>query len=193
MRQTFYHTGIFAFLVFFQTSNIHGGLPPANPDDPIRIVQKMLVSIRLNKTDMALTFIGTNEIASYLLDSHYKELTETQKKQFTDLIGEYIKLRAFPLAIKYISDIGISYDKPSTKNNKIYLKSSVVYNNSEKLLFTWVLKKQNEKLLIVDFLNEQNQSSMKKNRDLQILPSYRKRGAVEFLNNFEKVVEKLKH
>ena len=141
---------------------------------------------------MALSFIGTEEIASYLLDTHYKELSEAQKKQFIALLGEYIKVRAFPLAIKYISDIGISYDKPTTKNNKIYLKSSVVYNNSEKLLFTWVLKKRKEKLLIVDFLNEQNESSMKNNRDLQILPSYRKRGAVEFLNNFEKIVEKLK-
>ena len=192
MKKTILIYLVGASLFVSTTTPISAQPPKSDPDAAIAVIQKMLASIRLKKFDHALTYIHIDEIAKFLTGQHYKKFSPSQKQQLNRLLGDYIKIRAFPLAVKYIGDVGLTYDRPVTKNGKFYLKSSVVYSSKERIVFSWVLQEYQESLLITDFIDIENKSSMTKSRDQQVLPSLNKRGIKGFLENFEKVVNKLK-
>lgn len=168
---------------------------PAGEEDgrkSVLTIRKMLASIRLKKYDRALGYIGLQEMTRYLLDRNYEKLTSEQSAKFQKLLGEYIRLRAFPLAIKYIGNLDVSYDKPQAKEGNIHVRSSVIYRGSERLIFTWVLTKRGDDYVITDFISVTGESSMEKNRDKQVLPIYRKRGATGLIKTLERAVNKLK-
>lgn len=156
------------------------------------VVRKMLAAVRLQKFDHALRYVGLAEMARYLLDKHHKDFAEAQLQRFQRLLGEYIKKRGFPLANKYIGRVGLSYDKAVMKDERIHVRSSIVYSGSERLVFTWILKKGESEYQVVDFLDVDGNSSLKKSRDEQILPTYRKRGAKGLLDTLERTVKSLK-
>lgn len=158
----------------------------------IATVRKLIASVRLKANEKALGFVGLEQMCGYLLDKDYDKLTPEQKQKFQKLLGEYIELRAFPLAIQYIGKVDLSYDKPVFKENKVHVKSSVVYRGSERLVFTWVLTKVGENYLITDFLTIKGNSSLETSRDKQVQPVYKKQGAEGLLKTLEAAVKKLR-
>ena len=157
-------------------------------------VKKMIASIKSGLDDRALTYVGLDQISAYLLDKNYKKMSAEDLAHFRKDLGEFIQLRAFPLVVKYIDigSVGFSLDKPTFKKGKAYIKSSITWRASEQSTFTWVLEKVDGKYLVVDLLNIKGQSSMKANRDKQVLPLYRKGGAKLVLKKFDQLVTKLK-
>lgn len=155
------------------------------------VVRKMLAALRLNKFDHALKYVGLTEMVRFLMDKHYSELSDADRQRFQTLLGEYIKKRAFPMANQHIGKVGLSYDKPSFKDSRVHIKSSIVFSGAERLVFTWILQKQGGEYQVVDFLNAEGQSSLAKSRDTQILPVYRKRGAKGLLDTLERAVKNL--
>ncbi len=138
--------------------------------------------------DKALESVGAKEISEYLLDKHYPKATAEQDARFQKLILEYIKLRAFPTALSYIRDIDLNYDKPVVEGDFVKTTSSIVYAGSERIMFTWVVKKRPEGYFLTDFLDEKDVSAMEANRDKQIQPLIKKEGIEGMIRRMEKVV-----
>lgn len=156
------------------------------------VVRKMLASVRLKKFDRALQYVGLDEMGAYLLADNYQKLTAAQKTKLSTLLGEYIKKRGFPLAVKYLGSVGLSYDKPTFEQGHVHIRSSVVYSGSERLVFTWVLARRDSgEYVVVDFRDAKGDSSMTKSRDKQILPVYKQRGADGLLKTLEGVIARL--
>lgn len=157
----------------------------------IRTVKKLLVSIRLNKNDKALAYMNLNEMSKYLLGQNYTKLNQKQQSHFESSLGKIIQLKAFPWARKNIGSIGLSYDKPVIKKNRVHVLSTLVYAGKERISFTWVLGKFADNYLVTDVLNIKGQSSLKESRDRQIIPVYKKRGAKGLLERMDSVIQKL--
>lgn len=156
------------------------------------IVRRMLAAVRLEKFDHALKYVGVEDMARFLMDRHYAELTEPQRGRLAELLGQYIKKRGFPMANRYIGRVGLSYDRPAFVKGRVHIKSSIVYSGAERLVFTWILQKSGKEYRVVDFLDATGNSSLTKSRDTQILPVYRKRGAAGVLDSLDRVVKSLK-
>lgn len=152
-----------------------------NGEEALVTIKKMVSFVRFSQKnpplgDKALESVGAQEISQYLMDTYYIKATPDQDARFQKLILEYIKLRAFPTALNYIKDIDINYDAPIIEGQFVKIRSSVLYAGSERILFTWVVKKRPEGYFLTDFLDEKGVSAMMVNRDKQILPLIRKEG-----------------
>ncbi len=158
----------------------------------IRTVKRLLVSIRLKKDDKALTYVNLDAMGKYLLGKYHGKFKPGQKQRFEKSLGEYMQLRAFPWARKNIGRVGLSYDKPEIKGNRVHVRSSLVYAGAERITFTWVIGKFDGRYMVTDVLNIKGESSLKASRDRQIIPVYRKRGAEGLLRTMERVVKKLR-
>lgn len=159
----------------------------------ISTIKKMIGFIRYKKNEKALRYIGVQQISQFMLGKNYTKITPAQKTKFHWQVGKFIELRAFPQAYKYFKDIDLSFDKPKIKGRKAQVKSSLLYAGSEQMIFTWVLTKVGNKYLVTDFLNEKGVSSMKTNRDRQVLPLYKKQGMPGVLDRFDKLIKKLEN
>ncbi len=153
-------------------------------------VKKMVGFIRYEKNDLALKQVGLVPVSEYLMGSYYSKATAEQRSRFQELLGEYVELRAFPLALKYFKDIDLSYDEPVVKGDAVHVRSSLLYSGSEQLVFTWVLAEHDGKYVVTDFLDASNKSSMKTNRDKQIQPVLKQKGVAGLIKQMEQVVEK---
>ncbi|MCR9145401.1 MAG: ABC transporter substrate-binding protein [bacterium] len=153
-------------------------------------VKKMVGFIRYQKNGLALKQVGLVPVSQYLMGSYYDQATPEQRARFQELLGEYVELRAFPLALKYFKDIDLSYDEPTVKGDAVHVRSSLLYAGSEQVVFTWVLKEHDGKYVVTDFLDATNKSSMKTNRDKQIQPVLKQRGIDGLIKQMEQVVAK---
>lgn len=134
-------------------------------------------------TAKAIDMLDLDYVCNYLIANNMSKLSPAEKAEFKALIGEYVRLNAFPTALKYFAKIDLVYSKPQEKEGLIIVPSTLLYKGSDRIKFSWVVLKSNYK--IVDLLNENAVSSMKGNRDSQILPFYQKKG-------IKGLIEKLK-
>lgn len=153
-------------------------------------VKKMVGFIRYEKNNLALKQVGLVPLSQYLMGDYYAKATPEQQARFQGLLGEYVELRAFPLALKYFKDIDLSYDEPAFKGDAVHVRSSLLYAGSEQLVFTWVLAEHDGKYVVTDFLDSTNKSSMQTNRDKQIQPVLKQKGVAGLIEQMEKVVAK---
>ncbi|MCB1172543.1 MAG: ABC transporter substrate-binding protein [Leptospiraceae bacterium] len=151
-------------------------------------VKKLVGFIRYEKNDLALRQIGLQPVSQFLMGSHYEKATVAQRIKFQSLLGEYVELRAFPLALQYFKDIDPSYDAPVQKGQQMHVRSSLLYAGSEQIVFTWVLSEHEGQWVITDFLDQRGVSSMSTNRDKQIQPVLKAKGVVGLINQMEKIV-----
>lgn len=163
-----------------------------NEQGQIQTIKKMTGFIRYGRDDRAVASIGAEQISRYLLGSHYDHITPEQQTKFQENLKEIIKLRGFPLAMKYFKDIDISYDQPVENGDQSKVRSSILYAGSERIVFTWVLTKVGDTYLITDFLNERGESSMQKSRDQQILPLFQQRGITGVLDSMQTMIRGLR-
>lgn len=153
-------------------------------------VKKLVGFIRFEKNDLALKQVGLVPISRFLMGSYYDRATPEQQTRFQTLLGEYVELRAFPLALKYFKDIDLSYEEPVIKGRQVLIRSSLLYAGSEQVMFTWVLEQHDGQYTIVDILDNGGKSSILTNRDKQIQPVLKKNGVAGLLTQMEKVVAK---
>jgi ABC-type transporter MlaC component len=151
-------------------------------------VKKLVGFIRYEKNDLALRQVGLEPVSQYLLGGYYEQASAEQKARFQSLLGEYIELRAFPLALKYFKDIDLSYDEPAVQGDSVRIRSSLLYGGSEQVVFTWVLAEHAGQYVITDFLDQRGVSSMQVNRDKQIQPVLKQKGVPGLLQQMEQVV-----
>lgn len=160
---------------------------------PSLIAVKRLVGfIRYERDDRALELIGREAITDYLLGASASSASAAQKTQFQELLGEYLKLKAFPTARGYFEDIDLAYAEPVVDGKTARIRSSIVYAGSERLSFTWVLTEIKGNWLVTDFLNDRGQSTMQSSRDQQIQPILRREGMDGLLKRFESIVADLR-
>lgn len=169
------------------TGPVHAGGKSA-----LASIKKMVGFIRYEKNELALKQVGLEPVSEYLMGSYYGQATPDQRAQFQKLLGEYVELRAFPLALKYFKDVDLSYDEPVQKGDAYHVSSSLNYAGSEQLVFTWVLQEHDGKYVITDFLDSTGKSSMQTNRDKQIQPVLKQKGVAGLLKTMEQVVGKLR-
>lgn len=155
-------------------------------------VKKLVGFIRYEKNDKALEQVGLDAISEFLMGSYYTKATPEQKSRVSDLMGEYIELQAFPLALKYFKDIDLAYDEPKEQGKDVHIRSTLLYAGSERVVFTWVLTEVGGEWVVTDFLDERGVSSMKASRDKQIQPVLKKSGVDGLIAQLEKVVAKLR-
>ncbi len=158
----------------------------------VSAVRRLVGFIRYERDDRALQLIATDDLARQLLGPDYERATPAQRTQFVSLLGDYIRLNAFPTARRYFADIDISYGAPVIQGAKVRIPSSIVYAGSERLQFSWVLEQKNGQYQVVDFLNGQGVSSMQSSRDRQVRPLLRQ-GGIEAVNKkLGELVEELR-
>lgn len=175
-------------------------LPVALPaQDPGEVATKSLAAtkkligfIRYEKSDQAMALIGIDAMSRYLLGATYAQAKPEDLQKFKSLLGEYVRLKAFPLALKYFKDVDLSYDQPVVKGKESRIKSSLMYGGSEQIVFTWVLTEENGAYVVTDFLDTKGVSSMQTNRDKQIQPLLQKKGLIGVNAALEKLVADLK-
>ncbi|MEQ9363014.1 MAG: ABC transporter substrate-binding protein [Leptospirales bacterium] len=153
-------------------------------------VKKMVGFIRYEKNGLALKQVGLVPVSEYLMGDFFAQATPAQRTRFQELLGEYVELRAFPLALKYFKDIDLTYDEPAVKGDVVHVRSSLLYAGSEQLVFTWVLAEHDGRYVVTDFLDSTNKSSMQTNRDKQIQPVLKQRGVDGLIKQMEQVVAK---
>lgn len=153
-------------------------------------VKKLVGFIRYEKNDLALKQVGLVPVSRFLMGDYYDQATPDQRARFQALLGEYVELRAFPLALKYFKDIDLSYDEPVVKGEQVLVRSSLLYAGSEQVVFTWVLEEYEGQYTIVDFLDNGGKSSMTTNRDKQIQPVLKQKGVAGMIAQMEQVVAK---
>jgi ABC-type transporter MlaC component len=186
---------IVAAVAVFPFSGTYAQTPDAA--EALSTIKKMVAFVRYSGTkpelgNKALDMVGAKEISAYLMDKYYTKATPDQDERFQKLILEYIRLRAFPTALSYIKDIDINYDEPVTDGQFVKIRSSVLYAGSERILFTWVVKKRPEGYFLTDFLDEKSVSAMQVNRDKQIQPLIQKEGIEGMIKRMSAVVNSYK-
>ena len=159
-------------------------------DDALSSVKKMVGLIRYGKNDLALKSIGLPQATAYLMGSYHGQATLDQLGQIEGLLGEYLKVSAFPLARKYFEDIDLSYDKPVVKGDAVHIRASLLYGGSEQIKFTWVVVESDGEYVVTDFLDDRNQSSLKASRDKQIQKVLQRKGIPGLIKAMETAVEK---
>ncbi len=155
-------------------------------------VKKFIGFVRYKKDEPAMKFIGIDLMARGLLMKSYDTAKPEELEKFKSLLAEYIRLKAFPLAVKYFQDIDLSYDKPVVKAKESRIKTSLLYAGSDRVSFSWVLAEAADGWLVVDFLDEKGVSSMQVNRDKQIQPVLKKSGMKGVNDLLEKQVKALR-
>jgi ABC-type transporter MlaC component len=171
-----------AVLMIFLTQNEVQSNPIAK--DPTPTVKKMIGYIRYKKNSNALAMIDSEIFSSNLLKGEYEVLTSEQKMDFEEAVKQYIENKSFPIALKYFDKVDINYEKPVSRGNSIEIPSSILYNGSQQLKFSWILNEKNGNFYITDFLTDGKLIS-EVNREKQLLPLLKKEG-------FTKMLEKLR-
>ncbi|EMO89413.1 toluene tolerance protein Ttg2D [Leptospira noguchii] len=162
------------------TSTETGNIPATNetiPSDEEQIVsavKKLIGFIRYKKNDKAIVLIHVKQFSNQLLKSSGK-IGDSDRKEFEEAISEFIIHRSFPIAHKYFDKIDINYEKPVLKGDNATLASSIIWNGSERITFSWILMKIEGNWYVTDFLNEGRYAS-ETNRVKSIDPSIKKNG-----------------
>ncbi|RHX86216.1 ABC transporter substrate-binding protein [Leptospira stimsonii] len=151
--------------------------PEETPSDEEQItstVKKLIGFIRYKKNDKAIAIIHVKQFSNQLLKSSGK-IADADRKDFEDAISEFIVHRSFPIAHKYFDKIDINYEKPVIKGDNATLASSIIWNGSERITFSWILSKIDGTWFVTDFLNEGKYAS-ETNRTKSVDPSIKKNG-----------------
>ncbi|TGK20366.1 ABC transporter substrate-binding protein [Leptospira stimsonii] len=151
--------------------------PEETPSDEEQItstVKKLIGFIRYKKNDKAIAIIHVKQFSNQLLKSSGK-IADADRKDFEDAISEFIVHRSFPIAHKYFDKIDINYEKPVIKGENATLASSIIWNGSERITFSWILSKIDGTWFVTDFLNEGKYAS-ETNRTKSVDPSIKKNG-----------------
>jgi ABC-type transporter MlaC component len=152
--------------------------------DPTPSVKKMIGFIRYKKNTNAIALIDIETFSSNLLKGEYENLSSDQKRDFQDAVKVYVENKSFPIALKYFDKVDITYEKPIPKGSMFEIPSSILYNGSQQIKFSWILNEKNNQFLVSDFSMDGKLIS-DVNREKQLLPLLKKEG-------FEKMLEKLK-
>lgn len=174
---------ILRFLLIFASISVLSLF--ANPSkDPTPTIKKMIGFIRYKKNTNALSLIDTELYSANLLKGEYENLSEDQKKDFEEAIKLYIENKSFPVALKYFDKVDLTYEKPIPRGNLIEVPSSILYDGSQRIKFSWILNEKNGNFLISDFMIEDKLTS-DTNRE--------KLFAVLKKDGYPKMLEKLKN
>lgn len=162
------------------TSTETGNVPtttetaPSDEEQIVSTVKKLIGFIRYKKNDKAIALIHVKQFSNQLLKSSGK-ISDSDRKEFEEAISEFIIHRSFPIAHKYFDKIDINYEKPVLKGDNATLASSIIWNGSERITFSWILTKIEGNWYVTDFLNEGKYAS-ETNRVKSIDPSIKKNG-----------------
>ncbi len=159
---------------------------PSAEESALSSVKKMIGFIRYKKNSKAIEYVDTRQFAKNLLKGNFDSLSSSDKDGFEEAIKEYIINKSFPVALKYFDKVDINYEKPVIKGNEAVIGSSVLYQGSEKVVFSWVLTETNGKFLVSDFITEGKRVS-EVNRTKQIEPMYKKKGIKEVISTLKKI------
>ncbi|WP_061206145.1 toluene tolerance protein [Leptospira santarosai] len=147
---------------------------PSDEEQIVSTVKKLIGLIRYKKNDKAIALIHVKQFSNQLLRSSGK-IGDSDRKEFEEAIGEFIVHRSFPIAHKYFDKIDINYEKPVLKGDNATLASSIIWNGSERITFSWILTKLEGSWYVTDFLNEGKYAS-ETNRIKSVDPSIKKNG-----------------
>ncbi|ASV11062.1 toluene tolerance protein [Leptospira santarosai] len=147
---------------------------PPDEEQIVSTVKKLIGLIRYKKNDKAIALIHVKQFSNQLLRSSGK-IGDSDRKEFEEAIGEFIVHRSFPIAHKYFDKIDINYEKPVLKGDNATLASSIIWNGSERITFSWILTKFEGCWYVTDFLNEGKYAS-ETNRIKSVDPSIKKNG-----------------
>ncbi|EMM85013.1 toluene tolerance protein Ttg2D [Leptospira santarosai str. 2000027870] len=147
---------------------------PSDEEQIVSTVKKLIGLIRYKKNDKAIAIIHVKQFSNQLLRSSGK-IGDSDRKEFEEAIGEFIVHRSFPIAHKYFDKIDINYEKPVLKGDNATLASSIIWNGSERITFSWILTKLEGSWYVTDFLNEGKYAS-ETNRIKSVDPSIKKNG-----------------
>nr|WP_232380574.1 ABC transporter substrate-binding protein [Leptospira ainlahdjerensis] len=157
------------------------GSPPAPPEETpsdeeliSSTVKKLIGFIRYKKNEKAIAIIHVKQFSNQLLKSSGK-IADADRKEFEEAISDFIVHRSFPIAHKYFDKIDINYEKPVIKGENATLASSIIWNGSERITFSWILSKIDGTWYVTDFLNEGKYAS-ETNRTKSVDPSIKKNG-----------------
>nr|WP_232371549.1 ABC transporter substrate-binding protein [Leptospira ainazelensis] len=151
--------------------------PEETPSDEEQIsstVKKLIGFIRYKKNEKAIAIIHVKQFSNQLLKSSGK-IADADRKEFEEAISDFIVHRSFPIAHKYFDKIDINYEKPAIKGDNATLASSIIWNGSERITFSWILSKIDGTWYVTDFLNEGKYAS-ETNRTKSVDPSIKKNG-----------------
>ncbi|MBW0434029.1 toluene tolerance protein [Leptospira yasudae] len=147
---------------------------PSAEEQITSTVKKLIGFIRYKKNDKAIAIINVKQFTNQLLKSSGK-IADADRKEFEDAIQEFIIHRSFPIAHKYFDKIDINYEKPVIKGDNATLASSIIWNGSERITFSWILMKIDGTWFVTDFLSEGKYAS-ETNRVKSVEPSLKKNG-----------------
>nr|WP_284149172.1 toluene tolerance protein [Leptospira weilii] len=147
---------------------------PSDEEQIVSTVKKLIGFIRYKKNDKAIVLIHVKQFSNQLLKS-FGKIGDSDRKEFEEAIGEFIVHRSFPIAYKYFDKIDINYEKPVIKGDNATLASSIIWNGSERITFSWILTKIEGAWYVTDFLNEGKYAS-ETNRVKSVDPSIKKNG-----------------
>ncbi|EMN88919.1 toluene tolerance protein Ttg2D [Leptospira weilii str. Ecochallenge] len=147
---------------------------PSDEEQIVSTVKKLIGFIRYKKNDKAIVLIHVKQFSNQLLKS-FGKIGDSDRKEFEEAIGEFIVHRSFPIAYKYFDKIDINYEKPTIKGDNATLASSIIWNGSERITFSWILTKIEGAWYVTDFLNEGKYAS-ETNRVKSVDPSIKKNG-----------------
>ncbi|WP_036043267.1 toluene tolerance protein [Leptospira alstonii] len=147
---------------------------PSDEEQIVSTVKKLIGFIRYKKNDKAIAIIHVKQFSNQLLKTAGK-IGDSDRKEFEEAIGEFIVHRSFPIAHKYFDKIDINYEKPVIKGNNATLASSIIWNGSERITFSWILSKIEGAWYVTDFLSEGKYAS-ETNRVKSVDPSVKKNG-----------------
>lgn len=153
----------------------------------LSVVKRLVGQIRYNRDERALEAIGLEPISRYLLGAAYAGASAEDRARFQALLGDYIRLNAFPTARQYFKDIDINYEAPVESGDITRIRSSIVYAGADRVSFTWVLTRVNGRYVITDFLDSRGQSSMASSRDRQVQPLLRSGGMPALLAKMQEL------
>ncbi|EMM76613.1 hypothetical protein [Leptospira santarosai] len=157
---------------------------PSDEEQIVSTVKKLIGLIRYKKNDKAIALIHVKQFSNQLLRSSGK-IGDSDRKEFEEAIGEFIVHRSFPIAHKYFDKIDINYEKPVLKGDNATLASSIIWNGSERITFSWILTKLEGSWYVTDFLNEGKYAS-ETNRIKSVDPSIKKNGIKQTIASIRK-------
>lgn len=164
----------------------------ADNDEPLSAVKTMIGLIRYNRDDRALEYIDLDGMTRYLLGNSYDQASAEQKQRFTELLGEYISLSAFPKAREYFNDVDLSYDAPGEVDDRVHIRSAILYSGNEQLTFTWVMADTDDGYRVIDFLDAEGNSQMQTNKEKAVQPLLQQKGIPGVIAALETAVNRLK-
>ncbi|TGK31017.1 toluene tolerance protein [Leptospira gomenensis] len=147
---------------------------PSSEEQIVSTVKKLIGFIRYKKNEKAIALVDVKRFTAQLLKSSPK-ISDADRKEFEEAISEFIIHRSFPIAHKYFDKIDINYEKPVIKGDNATLASSIIWNGSERITFSWILGKSGNDWYVTDFLSEGKYAS-ETNRVKSVEPSLKKNG-----------------